>query len=58
MTNTKTLQEMSMAELKQELHRLYDGNSGEILYGLMEMRLSQSAIKKAIIKYIERKLNA
>ena len=52
---TKTLQEMSMAELKEEMVRLYDGNAGEIFYGLMEMRLSQAGIKKALIKYIERK---
>ena len=55
---TKTLQEMSMAELKQEMVRLYDGNAGEIFYGLMEMRVSQAAIKKALIRYIERKQNA
>ena len=52
---TKTLQQMSMAELKQELIRLYDGNAGEIFYGLIEMNLSPTAIKKALIRYIERK---
>tara|TARA_S200002703_G_scaffold159327_2_gene172402 strand:- start:478 stop:648 length:171 start_codon:yes stop_codon:yes gene_type:complete len=54
---TKTLQQMSMAELKEEMVRLYDGNAGEIFYGLMEMRLSKAAIKKALIRYIERKQN-
>ena len=54
---TKTLQEMSMAELKEEMVKLYDDNAGEIFYGLMEMRLSHAGIKKALIKYIERKQN-
>jgi len=53
---TKTLQQMSMAELKEEMVRLYDGNAGEIMYGLIEMGLSKNGIKKALIKYIERKL--
>ena len=56
MTNTKSLQEMSIPELKQELINHYDCNAGEIMYGLIEMGLSKNGIKKALIKYIERKL--
>ncbi len=58
MTNTKSLQDMSMPELKQELINHYDSNAGEIIYGLIEMKLTQQGIKKAIIRMIERKLNA
>jgi hypothetical protein len=55
MTNTKTLQQMSMAELKQELKNHYGSNAGEMMFGLIEMGLSQTAIKKVLIKELERK---
>ena len=58
MTNTKSLQEMSVPELKQELINHYECNAGEIMYELIEMGLSKNGIKKAIIRMIERKLNA
>ncbi len=58
MTNTKSLQEMSMPELKQELTNHYDSNAGEILFSLIEMRLTRQGIRKSIIRMIERKLNA
>jgi hypothetical protein len=55
---TKALQQMSMADLKDEMIRLYDGDADEIFYELMEMQLSRSAIKKTLIRYIERKQNS
>ena len=51
----KTLQTLSLGELKQELIRLYDGNAGEIYYGLLEMGITQKALKKCLISYIEKK---
>tara|TARA_R100000501_G_C2563567_1_gene73254 strand:+ start:504 stop:668 length:165 start_codon:yes stop_codon:yes gene_type:complete len=53
----KTLQSMSLAQLKQELIRLYDGNAGEMYYSLLEMGLSKSMMKKALIKWCEKETN-
>ena len=53
----KKLNEMSVSELKQELIKHYDGNAGEMFYGLIEMGISQSMMKKALVKMIERKQN-
>ena len=53
----KKLNEMSLSELKQELIKHYDGNAGEMFYGLIEMGISKSMMKKALVKMIERKQN-
>ncbi len=48
---------MSLLELKLELIKHYDGNAGEMFYGLIEMGISKSMMKKALVKMIERKQN-
>ena len=49
------LQKLSVIDLKTILIELYDGDAGEILYGLHEMGLKGERYKAVIIRYIERK---
>jgi len=53
---TTNLEKLSLEELTELLHELYDGNSGEILQGFQELRLSGEELKAAIIRYIQRAL--
>ena len=48
------LKNQSLEEIQQQLYQLYDGNAGEIIYGLMECGLRGTKLKNALIGYIER----
>ena len=48
------LKNQSLEEIQQQLYQIYDGNAGEIIYGLMECGLRADKLKAALIGYIER----
>jgi hypothetical protein len=48
------LKNQSLEEIQQQLYQIYDGNAGEIIYGLMECGLRGNKLKAALIGYIER----
>ena len=48
------LKNQSLEEIQQQLYQIYDGNAGEIIYGLMECGLRGTKLKNALIGYIER----
>lgn len=51
----KDLKKKSLSELKQLLHKYYDGNSGEILNAFRELNISsEKKLKESIIRYLER----
>lgn len=52
------LKSQSLEQIQQQLYQIYDGNAGEIIYGLMEMGLRGNKLKAALIGYIERATSA
>lgn len=49
----KNLQTLSIEQLTNQLILHYDGNAGEILYGLKEMGIKGDKLKAALISYLK-----